>query len=90
MRTYTNTTGHESHAFAGGWLAQISSHSVDGDVLRTLNDHRADLDRTLELAGPTMRVFTNATGDGPWLGVNAPWAIFPDDLVCTLTTEDCS
>ena len=21
MRTYTNTTGHESHAFAGGWLA---------------------------------------------------------------------
>lgn len=58
-------------------------------VLGVLRKHRAQLDRTLELAGPTMRVFTNATGDGPWLGVNAPWAIFPDDLVCSITPEDC-
>ena len=59
-------------------------------VLAVLDKHRADLDRTLALAGPTMRVFTNATGDGPWLGVNAPWAIIPDDLVCSVTPEDCS
>lgn len=58
-------------------------------VLRVLKKHRAQLDRTLELAGPTMRVFTNATGDGPWLGVNAPWAIVPDDLVCSISPEDC-
>lgn len=58
-------------------------------VLRTLVEHKADLDETLRLAGPTMRVFTNATGDGPWLGVNAPWAIFPDDLFCSITPEDC-
>ncbi|GAA3807738.1 MlaD family protein [Nocardioides panacisoli] len=58
-------------------------------VLQVLREHRADLDRTLRLAGPTMRVFTNATGDGPWLGVNAPYAIVPDDLVCSLTPEDC-
>ena len=58
-------------------------------VLRVLDEHRAKLDRTLELAGPTMRVFTNATGDGPWLGVNAPWAIIPDDLVCSISPEDC-
>ncbi|MDQ6522214.1 MCE family protein [Nocardioides sp. LHD-245] len=58
-------------------------------VLRVLDEHRAQLDRTLQLAGPTMRVFTNATGDGPWLGVNAPWAIIPDDLVCSITPEDC-
>jgi phospholipid/cholesterol/gamma-HCH transport system substrate-binding protein len=58
-------------------------------VLRVLDRHQADLDRTMRLAGPTMRVFTNATGDGPWLGVNAPWAIVPDDLVCSITPEKC-
>ncbi|KRB79279.1 hypothetical protein ASE01_23520 [Nocardioides sp. Root190] len=58
-------------------------------VLRTLNDHQDDLDETMRLAGPTMRVFTNATGDGPWLGVNAPWAILPDDLFCSITPEKC-
>lgn len=58
-------------------------------VVNVLTRHRKLLDRTLELAGPTMRVFTNATGDGPWLGVNAPWAIVPDDLVCSITPEDC-
>lgn len=58
-------------------------------VLRVLKKHDAQLDRTMRLAGPTMRVFTNATGDGPWLGVNAPWAVIPDDLVCSITPEDC-
>lgn len=58
-------------------------------VLATLQAHKSDLDETMRLAGPTMRVFTNATGDGPWLGVNAPWAIFPDDLFCSLTPEKC-
>ncbi|WP_408896306.1 MCE family protein [Nocardioides sp. R1-1] len=59
-------------------------------VLRVFEEHTADLEETMRLAGPTMRVFTNATGDGPWLGVNAPWAIFPDDLVCALVVaEDC-
>lgn len=58
-------------------------------VLRTLDEHKDDLDETMRLAGPTMRVFTNATGDGPWLGVNAPWAIFPDDLFCSITPEKC-
>ncbi|MBM9459301.1 MCE family protein [Nocardioides sp. zg-536] len=59
------------------------------EVVEVLNEQRKDLDRTLALAGPTMRVFTNATGDGPWLGVNAPWAVVPDDLVCSITPEDC-
>ncbi|KRC46374.1 MULTISPECIES: MCE family protein [unclassified Nocardioides] len=58
-------------------------------VLGVLRKHSRQLDRTMQLAGPTMRVFTNATGDGPWLGVNAPWAIVPDDLVCSITPEDC-
>ncbi|MDP2775593.1 MAG: MCE family protein [Nocardioides sp.] len=59
-------------------------------VLRVLTAHKADLDRTLELAGPAMRFFTNSTGDGPWLGVNSPYFVFPDDLVCTVSRpEDC-
>lgn len=58
-------------------------------TLTALHEHRDQLDRALQLAGPTMRVFTNATGDGPWLGVNAPWAIVPDDLVCSITPEEC-
>ncbi|GEP35676.1 ABC transporter substrate-binding protein [Nocardioides szechwanensis] len=60
-------------------------------VLRVLTAHKADLDRTLELAGPAMRFFTNGTGDGPWLGVNSPYFVFPDDLICTTTRpEDCT
>lgn len=60
-------------------------------VLRVLTAHQADLDRTLELAGPAMRFFTNGTGDGPWLGVNSPYFVFPDDLICTTTRpEDCT
>ena len=58
-------------------------------VLDTLIEHKRDLDRTLELAGPSMRFFTNSTGDGPWLGVNSPYFIFPDDLVCNVTPEEC-
>jgi phospholipid/cholesterol/gamma-HCH transport system substrate-binding protein len=59
-------------------------------VLATLDAHRQQIDETLRLAGPTIRVFTNAAGDGPWLGVNAPYAIFPDDMVCSITPEKCS
>lgn len=58
-------------------------------VLRTLNRQEKHLRRTLRLAGPTMRVFTNAAGDGPWLGVNAPYAILPDNLLCALPSGDC-
>ena len=58
-------------------------------VLGVLTEHERDLDRTLELAGPAMRFFTNSTGDGPWLGVNSPYFIFPDDLVCNATPEEC-
>lgn len=53
-------------------------------VVGTLQTHKADLDEILRKAGPTMRLYTNASGDGPWLGVNAPYFVFPDDLYCTL------
>ncbi|WP_436699380.1 MCE family protein [Nocardioides sp. BYT-33-1] len=87
----------DAHRFVTGLTALVRASAPHLEpalrelhqVLRVLDEHRARLDRTLELAGPTMRVFTNATGDGPWLGVNAPWAIIPDDLVCSITPEDC-
>ena len=87
----------DAHRFTTGLAAVVRKSAPQLEpalkdmkkVLAVLDKHRADLDRTLALAGPTMRVFTNATGDGPWLGVNAPWAIVPDDLVCSITPEDC-
>ncbi|GAA3552162.1 MCE family protein [Nocardioides daeguensis] len=87
----------DAHRFVTGLTALVRASAPQlkpalrdlRTVLRTLDEHRAQLDKTLRLAGPTMRVFTNATGDGPWLGVNAPWAVVPDDLVCSITPEDC-
>lgn len=87
----------DAHRFVTGLTAVVretAPHLRPGlrdlrTTLTALHEHRDQLDRTMELAGPTMRVFTNATGDGPWLGVNAPWAIVPDDLVCSITPEDC-
>ncbi|CAM3307460.1 MCE family protein [Nocardioides dubius] len=59
-------------------------------VLGVLNTQRKELDTVLEMAGPTMRLYTNAAGDGPWLGVNAPWFVLPDDLWCVATPGACS
>lgn len=59
-------------------------------VVTTLTTQKKDLDKILELAGPTMRFYTNASGDGPWLGVNAPYFIVPDGFFCTATPLECS
>lgn len=59
-------------------------------VLRVLEEHAADLDLLLERLGPTMRVYTNAAGDGPWLGVNAPYFVLGDDFWCTLMPKGCA
>ncbi|WP_110206395.1 MCE family protein [Nocardioides daejeonensis] len=58
-------------------------------VFGVLRKHERELSEVLRLAGPTMRVYTNAAGDGPWLGVNAPWFVLPDDFWCTLTPKGC-
>lgn len=56
-------------------------------ILDVLTQHRDDLGRTLELAVPAMRLYVNSAGDGPWLGVNAPYFILPDSFWC-LTRRD--
>lgn len=88
----------QAHRFVTGLTAVVRASAPQLEpglrdlrtVLATLDRHRRQIDQTLRLAGPTIRVFTNAAGDGPWLGVNAPYAIFPDDMVCAITPEKCS
>jgi phospholipid/cholesterol/gamma-HCH transport system substrate-binding protein len=57
-------------------------------VLGTLVKHRDDLAKTLQLADPAMRLYVNSAGDGPWLGVNAPYVIFPDSYWCVVMKKD--
>jgi phospholipid/cholesterol/gamma-HCH transport system substrate-binding protein len=57
-------------------------------VLGTLVKHRDDLAKTLKLADPAMRLYVNSAGDGPWLGVNAPYVIFPDSYWCTVMAKE--
>jgi len=56
-------------------------------VLGTLVEHRDDLVDTLKRADPAMRLYVNSAGDGPWLGVNAPYMIFPDSYWCTVMKD---
>lgn len=56
-------------------------------ILGVLRQHRKDLADTLKLASPAMRLYVNSSGDGPWLGVNAPYFIMPDSFWC-LTRKD--
>ncbi len=58
-------------------------------VLKVLKEQESDLDLVLDRLGPTMRVYTNAAGDGPWLGVNAPYFVLGDDFWCTLMSKGC-
>lgn len=51
-------------------------------ILTVLRQRRADLATTLRLAEPAMRLYVNSAGDGPWLGVNAPYFVLPDSFWC--------
>ncbi|MGQ0624717.1 MAG: MCE family protein [Sporichthyaceae bacterium] len=51
-------------------------------VLTTLQDNDAALREVAILLGPASRYFANAAGNGPYLDVNGPNAVFPDSAVC--------
>jgi phospholipid/cholesterol/gamma-HCH transport system substrate-binding protein len=51
-------------------------------ILRVLTAQRDNLAKTLQTAEPALRFYVNSAGDGPWLGVNAPYLILPDSLWC--------
>lgn len=54
------------------------------ETLSVLQEHSDDLATTLERAAPFARYFANATGNGPWLEVGAPYFLLPDDLWCPI------
>lgn len=58
-------------------------------ILDVLVAHRDDLARTLQIADPALRLYVNSAGDGPWLGVNAPYVIFPDNFWCVRKDIGC-
>lgn len=51
-------------------------------ILSTLVQQRDSLKSALDMADPALRLYVNSAGDGPWLGVNAPYFIFPDAYWC--------
>lgn len=61
-------------------------HQLHG-ILKVLVAHRDDLARTLKVADPALRLYVNSSGDGPWIGVNAPYAVFPDSLWCVMLKD---
>src|SRR3546814_12455811 len=68
--------------------ADLDSLLVDLDtVTTTLTEQKKDLDEVIRLAGPTMRVYTNGASDGPWIGVNAPYCVLPDDFYCHVRSD---
>jgi phospholipid/cholesterol/gamma-HCH transport system substrate-binding protein len=51
-------------------------------VLGTLRANSDALDQIAILLGPASRYFANVVGNGPYLDINGPDAVFPDSLLC--------
>jgi phospholipid/cholesterol/gamma-HCH transport system substrate-binding protein len=51
-------------------------------VLGTLRANKDALDQIAILLGPASRYFANIIGNGPYMDVNGPNAIFPDSMLC--------
>jgi phospholipid/cholesterol/gamma-HCH transport system substrate-binding protein len=59
-------------------------------LLTVLLDNKKELEQTLALTAPMMRYYANASGDGPWVNVYAPYFLLPDNVTCPLLTpKDC-
>lgn len=58
------------------------------ETLGVLQAHSDDLGQTLKATAPFARYFANATGNGPWLEVGAPYFLFPDNLWCPLVQPE--
>ncbi|MCW2799416.1 MAG: hypothetical protein JWQ70_888 [Aeromicrobium sp.] len=53
-------------------------------ILKVLDANAESLDATLKGLGPQARYFANATGNGPWIDVYAPYFLLPDNLFCPI------
>ncbi len=58
------------------------------DTLGVLQDHSDELGDTLRKSAPFARYFANATGNGPWLEVGAPYFLLPDNLWCPMVQPE--
>lgn len=58
------------------------------DTLGVLQEHSDDLGQTLRTSAPFARYFANATGNGPWLEVGAPYFLLPDNMWCPLVQPE--
>ncbi len=58
------------------------------DTLGVLQAHSDELGQTLRSSAPFARYFANATGNGPWLEVGAPYFLLPDNLWCPLVQPE--
>ncbi len=58
------------------------------DTLGVLQAHSDQLGQTLRSSAPFARYFANATGNGPWLEVGAPYFLLPDNLWCPLVQPE--
>lgn len=59
-------------------------------VTQTLAEQAANLEAIIEKGAPTFRKVADVTGHGPWVDVNTPTTIIPDNLLCLLgALEGC-
>lgn len=71
----------------GEWDRLLSGMS---DVTQMLAAESDRIDRSLAELAPAFRTLVDATGNGPWIDINAPAAILPDNMLCLLgAMEGC-
>jgi phospholipid/cholesterol/gamma-HCH transport system substrate-binding protein len=54
-------------------------------VSRLLHRDERSLGHSVELLAPASRGLASATGDGPYIGVNLPYLLFPDNVLCAFS-----
>jgi phospholipid/cholesterol/gamma-HCH transport system substrate-binding protein len=60
-------------------------------VSRLLRQDNRVLGQSVDLLAPASRGLANATGDGPYIGVNLPYLLLPDNVLCAFSiAKDCS
>jgi phospholipid/cholesterol/gamma-HCH transport system substrate-binding protein len=83
----------------GSQLTRLVNHNAAtlGPLIERLNVvttllHKDDhvLGRAIDLLAPASRGLTNATGDGPYIDINLPYLLVPDNLLCGFSlAPDC-
>lgn len=54
------------------------------ELTELLKRNDTNLDRAFEVLAPTSRYLANAAGNGPYIDLNLPYSIVPDNILCRL------